>query len=452
MFLEPGQDWSPNTSWVPPPFERLDWSNCHAIGNFVAAAGMEQRFDHIPVNTTVPFARSLIPADWPDSPPSPATILIWAWSWQNTTSPENAITGAAWGMAPTCTRQVCAQLQVEGDPDLAGIGVSWAPLYILSQNYSKSRPAQMMFTYYLIATMSTAYALILGSAAVGLFGKGSRQAWIVGWFRETISGFLDASLIFAVALLVAATYRFSSALRDQDQLDNAFSSSLWNAIIVALLSVFPPLILQCTSGNALRRKGLRLLLWSLVAIFTLTSSILFFSWYRSLNQYALPLTAAGSIQYLWNLCTQDLPRRVHQNLGFVIAAQIQLLLTLILWVYTKLSKWGVVPEITMFSRGCSGAQKTPAKGIGSHKSPGLMSIFQLRALQVLSAQLMMWLLLGLLTSLTLSDGVNAGDSFRNTKWSVGQVLGLAQFMPVVIDLVVASICEYCDCLSRDSNY
>lgn len=310
----------------------------------------------------------------------------------------------------------------------------------------------MMFTYYLIATMSTAYALILGSAAVGLFGKGSRQAWIVGWFRETISGFLDASLIFAVALLVAATYRFSSALRDQDQLDNAFSSSLWNAIIVALLSVFPPLILQCTSGNTLRRKGLRLLLWSLVAIFTLTSSILFFSWYRSLNQYALPLTAAGSIQYLWNLCTQDLPGRVHQNLGFVIAAQIQLLLTLILWVYTKLSKWGVVPEITMFSRGCSGAQKTPAKGIGSHDSPGLMSIFQLRALQVLSAQLMMWLLLGLLTSLTLSDGVNAGDSFRNTKWSVGQVLGLAQFMPVMIDLVVASICEYCDCLSRDSNY
>jgi hypothetical protein len=101
----------------------------------------------------------------------------------------------------------------------------------------------MMFTYYLIAAMSTVYPLILGSATLRLFSKRSRHARIVGWFRETISGFLDASLIFAVAIIVAATYRFGSAFRDPDQLDNAFSPSLWNAIIVALLSVFPPLIL-----------------------------------------------------------------------------------------------------------------------------------------------------------------------------------------------------------------
>lgn len=65
-----------------------------------------------------------MPADWLDSPPTPATLLIWAWSWQNATSPENAITGKAWSMVPICTRQVCEQLEVEGDPDLAGIGVS----------------------------------------------------------------------------------------------------------------------------------------------------------------------------------------------------------------------------------------------------------------------------------------------------------------------------------------
>ncbi|KAK7709455.1 hypothetical protein SLS63_013228 [Diaporthe eres] len=421
MFLEPGQDWSPNTLWVPPPFERLNWSDCYAIGNFVAAAGLEQRFDRIPVNTTVPFARSLVPADWPDSPPSPATLLIWAWSWQNTTSPENAITGTAWSMAPTCIHQVCAQLKVEGDPDLAGIG--------------------MMFAYYLIATMATAYPLILGSAAVGLFSKSPRQARIVGWFRETISGFLDASLIFAVAVLVAATFRFSSALRYPDQLDNAFSPSLWNAIIVALLSVSPPLILQCTSGDTLRRKGLRLLLWSLVVVFTTTSSILFFFWYRSLKFSGLPTsTRTTSIQYLWNLCTKNLPKRVHQNLGFVIAAQTQFLLNLILWFYTKLSRSNSAPDRRTTTTGCIWAQKTQARGVDSHRSLRLMSIFQLRALQAFSAQLMMWLLLGRLTSLTLSDGVNAGDSFKNVKWSVGQVLGLAQFVPVVIDLVVAGTC------------
>ncbi|KAG6365977.1 hypothetical protein INS49_000153 [Diaporthe citri] len=401
MFLEPGQEWSPSTSWVPPPLDRLNWSDCYAIGNFVAAAGLEQRFDRIPVNTTVPFARSLVPADWPDSPPSPATLLIWAWSWQNTTSPENAITGTAWSMAPTCIHQ-------------------------------------MMFTYYLIATMATAYPLILGSAAVGLFNRTSRLARIVGWFRETISGFLDASLIFAVALVVAATYRFSSALRYPDQLDNAFSPSLWNAIIVALLSVSPPLILQCASGDTLRRKGLRLLLWSLVVVFTTTSSILFFFWYRSLKFSGLPTsTRTTSIQYLWNLCTKNLPKRVHQNLGFVVAAQTQLLLNLILWAYTKLSKSGSAPDRRTTTTGYGGVQKTQARAINSHGSPRLMSVFQLRALQAFSAQLMMWLLLGRLTSLTLSDGVNAGDSFKNVKWSVGQVLGLAQFVPVVIDLVVA---------------
>ena len=79
-----------------------------------------------------------------------------------------------------------------------------------------------------------------------------------------------------------------------------------------------------------------------------------------------------------------------------------------------------------------------------------MLTFQLKALQVFSAQLMMWLLLGLLTSLTLSDGVIAGETFKNSRWSVGQVLGLAQFVPVVIDLVVAAICEYL-CLNRSMS-
>lgn len=310
----------------------------------------------------------------------------------------------------------------------------------------------MMFTYYLMATMATVYPLILGSAAVGLFSKGSRQARIVGWFRETISGFLDASLIFAVALLVAATYRFSSALMDPEQLDNAFSPSRWNAIIVALLSVSPPLILQCTSGDALRRKGLRLLLWFLVVVFAITSSSLFFSWYRSLKLSGLPTdTSTTSIQYLWNLCTKNLRGRNHQNLGFVIAAQTQLLLNLILWAYTKLPKSGIVSDRRTPTTGCSGIQKTQATGVDTHRSLRLMSIFQLRALQVFSAQLMMWLLLGRLTSLTLSDDMNAGDSFKNVKWSVGQVLGVSQFVPVVIDLVVAGTCEYLDYLSRHAN-
>lgn len=97
--------------------------------------------------------------------------------------------------------------------------------------------------------------------------------------------------------------------------------------------------------------------------------------------------------------------------------------------------------------GWSMLQKTQARGVEIHRTPNRVLIHQSRALQVFSAQLMMWLLLGLLTSRTLSDGVIAGETFKNSKWSVGQVLGLAQFVPVVIDLVVASICEYL-CLNR----
>lgn len=278
--------------------------------------------------------------------------------------------------------------------------------------------------------------------------KSSRQAKIVGWFRETISSFLDASLIFAVAILVAAIYRFTSAFRDSDQLDNAFPPSLWNAIIVALLSVFPPLILQCTSSDSLRRKGLRVLLWFLVVVFTITSNVLFFIWYKSLNPNTLRPTRAGGTEYLWTLCTKDLPGRNRQSLGFVIAAQAQLLLNLMFWTYTRLPNSDIVQDRKCSKRGRSVLQ-TQARAADSRRNPRRMLVFQIltRALQVLSAQLMMWLLLGLLTSLTLSDGVNAGESFKNSKWSVGQVLGLAQFVPVIIDLVVASICEY-SCLSH----
>lgn len=307
----------------------------------------------------------------------------------------------------------------------------------------------MMFTYYLLATMSTVYPLILGLAALGLSSKGSLQSKIVGWFRETISGFLDASLIFAVAILVAAIYRFGSAFKDSDQLENAFTPSLWNATIVALLSVFPPLILQCTSGDALRRKGLRLLLWSLVVVFTVTSNILFFIWYKSLNPNTLRPTRAGGTEYLWTLCTKDLPGRNRQCLAFVIAAQAQLLLNLMFWIYTRLPTFDIVQDRIISKRGQSLLQ-TQARAADTHRSPKRTGIFQVRILQVFSAQLMMWLLLGRLTSLTLRDGVNAGDSFKNSKWSVGQVLGLAQFVPVVIDLFVASICEY-SCINRSKS-
>lgn len=300
----------------------------------------------------------------------------------------------------------------------------------------------MMFTYYLIATMSTVYPLIFALHTLRLFTGSSRLARIADWFRETISGFLDASLIFAMAVVIAAMYRFVSAFRDPDQLDNAFAPSRWNAIIVALFSVFPPLILQCTSGDTLRRKGLRRLLWCLVVVFTAASSVLFFVWYRSLNVYKLPLTTTGSIQYLWNICTRDLPRRFQRNLGFVIAAQAQLLLNFALWACTILPNLGPVHNGRVSTVASGMLRKIQTWHEDSQRSPKRTLGFRLRVLQVLSAQLMMWLLLGLLTSLILSDGLIAGESFKNLKWSVGQVLGLAQFVPVVIDLVVAGICEY----------
>lgn len=77
----------------------------------------------------LPFLRSLLPSNWTDYEPQNWTLLHW-WETQNITTFGNIYENARSLVFDQCDRAFCDFLSLEGDPDLAGIGVSFAAKYL----------------------------------------------------------------------------------------------------------------------------------------------------------------------------------------------------------------------------------------------------------------------------------------------------------------------------------
>lgn len=110
-------------SWSPPPVGALDFSNCTAQSAYFASlvtfdeaqdSGYLARFDYL---------RALVPSNWTDHRLTDVELLLWYESWDNQTDSDIFYT-TAYNVEYECERKVCEFLPLEGDPDLAGIGVS----------------------------------------------------------------------------------------------------------------------------------------------------------------------------------------------------------------------------------------------------------------------------------------------------------------------------------------
>lgn len=110
-------------SWSPPPIQALNYSNCTAGSAFLASSVNLNVTQDIGYSATFNFLRSLVPSNWTDNNPSDGELLVWLESWSNDTITEVFDTTYD-TIASQCDREICPFLQLEGDPDLAGIGVS----------------------------------------------------------------------------------------------------------------------------------------------------------------------------------------------------------------------------------------------------------------------------------------------------------------------------------------
>lgn len=114
-----------SASWSPLPISELNFSDCTAASAFYADL-LVSHYDEtvgISYSVTFNFLRSLVPSNYTDFELTDGELQLWYQSWDEDTrgdiydkTADTAIDG--------CHREICQFLPLEGDPDLAGIGVS----------------------------------------------------------------------------------------------------------------------------------------------------------------------------------------------------------------------------------------------------------------------------------------------------------------------------------------
>lgn len=301
-----------------------------------------------------------------------------------------------------------------------------------------------MASYYLVAFLATIYPIVIVLNSFAPFK--ARKPWITfhSWFEQTLNAFLDASLLFSISLLLAAIYRFSSASRNPDGEENTFIYSLINAVTVSMFAVFPPLILQSTARN-LRRRGIRAMLWFFVIAFVITVTILYYRWrgpdailhFFNNESHLDEQIDRHPGKAVWLIFCDLTDDNLVQSLDrAIITAQVIFALNLPCWVY-------LVYTIRDDQHDSAAPQGPAGDDLHRDRFKALRRYGNIaRGLNVLLCCAIMWLLLGTFTSIAvrLADAMRPWGKDR--RWSIGQVLAMATFVPLLIDIGTIALCKY----------
>lgn len=117
------------TPWSPPYYQKFNFSDCPAAGGFIANWFIAPNISAMDVDVILQFLRSLDPPYRPGKGPEGWELLQW---WDSQLELESLdtiyylVNNASDFVQYQCDRQTfCNNIQLEGDPDLAGIGVSF---------------------------------------------------------------------------------------------------------------------------------------------------------------------------------------------------------------------------------------------------------------------------------------------------------------------------------------
>lgn len=300
---------------------------------------------------------------------------------------------------------------------------------------------QMMVSYYLVATLATLYVIILSLHSIKALREYDRWNKVHTIFEKTLNSFLETSLLFSISMLLAAIYRLSSAFQKPSGDENTFMYSQLNAITVSMFSVLPPLLLQFP-GRRLRRKHIRAILWFLVISLATTMTVLYHQWrgYGPIskhfdNQFD-DMIWEHPRQALWlDLCDLNNKSLLDALDCAILITQVLLILNLPRWIFFL---------VTIL-----GAQRTVSRVPQRHRENGLHRILSdwkktyicVRALNIVVCSATMWLLLSVFTAIAVRLADAMGQWSKDRRWSVGQILAMATFVPLITDIIVIALCK-----------
>lgn len=297
---------------------------------------------------------------------------------------------------------------------------------------------QMMASYFLVAILATTYFVVISLHSIKALNANKLWQKFHSVFEQTLNTFLDSSLIFSISMLLAAIYRFASAAQRPDGEDNTFVYYLVNTVTMSIFSVFPPMILQFTARR-LRRRGIRAFLWFLVITFVITVTILYYRWRgpRAITRFFTDETRLNNLinfhigQTLWLFLCDLTETHVIEALDrAIITAQVVLGLNLPCWIYLLFT----IRDAQQDDEPHRSAKK------GCFHSEAWKKYGKLvRGLNIVLCCAIMWLLLGTFKSIAdrLADAM--WPNTKDRRWSIGQVLALATFAPLIIDIITIAL-------------
>lgn len=279
-----------------------------------------------------------------------------------------------------------------------------------------------MISYYFIAALATLYVIVFSLDRISALNSPWKR--IRALLRNKLNLFLDTSLLFSIAMLLAAVYRFISHLRHPDGVDeNTFFYSLTNAITISIFTVFPPLILQFTERKQ-PPKVIRSILWFLVIILAMAITGLYYKW-RGLH----PISKYFDNNNNWRKVLNDHWKQAlwlkfcDLNPGLLIRTLDRAILFAqgVLVFNVPCGIYHLFTVRTAMSR--------------SANSSGPAFWFSLRQFNIILCCGTMWLLLVMFTAISARVADGMGPDSKDRKLSVGQVLAVATFVPLIVEIV-----------------
>ncbi|KAI1084726.1 hypothetical protein F5B20DRAFT_219000 [Whalleya microplaca] len=410
------------SSWTPPPPASMLINDCSATTDWVAAAlgpaatgrgAQRSPWQDGELISGVAFLNSTLPDNW-TQPTYPELAAWYIEIWNQTANHNNSDFDAAWDRAwelafSGCDGLICQKLGWRGDPDVTGIG--------------------MMISYYVAAAAATVYFIVLIPSRIGVFKsrpiRSPVLSRLVEAFQESIHTFLDTALIFAVAMLGAAIVRYASVIRGQTSDYSVYR--LIASVFMSAYTIFPALILQ-TAADGLRGRFLRQFLWALIIGLTLAVDVLYEIYLRhdTNNDFQRQFEAAHDLNgHAWQDTCQD-QTRINQLKTILRIGHIALGVNVLWWLYYFVAS-------TIPPRVHARVHSWQTWTRWERYRPWLRALNG-ALLAILMWVFVVWFNLYRNETLKLSNDTN-----EDKDWSFGQVLALATWSPVFVDLAAVFI-------------
>lgn len=302
-------------------------------------------------------------------------------------------------------------------------------------------------------------------------GGWGKRTWrrVANAFEESVDRFLNAALVFAAAMLAATVARYFIYLHDSARLhaDDVWTYTLLGSAFTSIFCVFPCLVIQTVEGFS-KPSYQRLFLWSLVAALSITVEILFHLTFQDLfpkieavgrqEQFSENAYPAGysyeADEKIYNETVYEtgIYRAMIWEQHCGVKGTTQLLRTLVdvgfglqapcylFFLLAILMTLIPVHSPIQMSSTPSGYARTHYGKLMGHMRTAMMVIRPLFGLVFLAVASFY---LGEFIIYRRQVKRLAPSTDADSDWSFGQILALAQWVPVALDFMHEWKSEYC---------